>query len=244
MAGNPSKQSKKGSLVALLRKAPSEDEGLVSQVALYSVDATDKHGETALHVACEKGFEKVAQALLRAGACPDSRNWRHSTPLLKAISRAKNFSLVKLLITSGAEVNSSSMAIASPLVSAIQAGLPDVALLLVQSGADTRRISAAGTVLHAAVQTRSLPICEMVLNWPIEIDAENVIGETALSTAGFLGETQIAALLVRNGADPFRLGSCQMSPIQRADDVGEHEAAKVMAEQAKRRNNGAFKSHK
>lgn len=235
MAANPSKPSKR-SLVAALRKAANEGEALRLLASPFSVHAADKKGETALHVACERGFEEIAQALLRAGADPNARNWRHSTPLLKAISRARSIVLVESLVAHGAEVNSSSMAIASPLVSAIQAGLPEVARLLVQAGADTRRVSSAGTVLHAAVQTRSLPMCEMVLGWPIDLEVENAIGETALSTAAFLGDVQIATLLVGHGADPSRPGGCQMSPMARAEDVGEHETAKAMALEFERFN--------
>lgn len=226
------RQPQRRSLLALLKKASVEGSEIIEQIALNSVEAVDKAGETALHIACAKGFEQTATLLLKAGADVNARNARHSMPLHKAISQANSAPLVRLLIAHGAELNPESRAIASPLNSAISADLGEIAQLLVGAGADPRRTTMAGTCLHAAVQTKSLALCELVLTWPVEIEAENFIGETALSTAAFIGEVEIAKLLIRHGADPFRVGGCLMSPIQRLEDVGEYELAKLLAEEA------------
>ena len=68
------------------------------------VDATDKHGYTALHVAAGEGNDDAVKELLALGAKVDSRSELGETPLWDAANEGR-ISTVRLLLEHGATPN-------------------------------------------------------------------------------------------------------------------------------------------
>jgi len=94
-------------------------------------------GDTALHYAVDRGYEKCVELLLEAGADPDAPNHLDGTPLVRAIiycPAAKNLAITKLLIGHKADVNKVSHQYA-PLNWAAMKNKLELVKLLVRAGA-------------------------------------------------------------------------------------------------------------
>jgi hypothetical protein len=73
-------------------------------VAGASINARNKHGNTALMKAAFKGYYSVVRLLLGAGAHVNVENVYGNTALMKACHRG-HFRVAKLLLEAGADVN-------------------------------------------------------------------------------------------------------------------------------------------
>lgn len=87
------------------RAAEGDVEKVLSQLrAGDPVDATDRDGFTALHLAAQQSHAAVAEVLLRNGAAVDARDVYGNTPLWRAVfSSAGAGDTVEVLIAHGAD---------------------------------------------------------------------------------------------------------------------------------------------
>ncbi|KAK1759095.1 ankyrin repeat-containing domain protein [Echria macrotheca] len=90
---------------------------------------------------------------------------------------------VQALLAAGAEVNAADKGGFTPLLWACIGGRKDVARLLLEAGASVSCSTAQGTgVLHAAVFLEYCPtLIDMLLDQGVDIDAVNMVGDTALA---------------------------------------------------------------
>lgn len=232
MAANQSKQSKsKPTLIRAIIKAEIEDHDLAERVQAghYDVTARNTKQETPLHIACERAFFQVTKTLLGMQVDPNARDWRHSTPLLRAIARSGSLELVKLLLAHGVELNTTSKAMNPPLDQAISSQRLDIARLLIAAGADVHRIGVAGTILHTAVATDNVDICREAVTWGVDLDAENAIGQSPLSMAVISGRQDVIKVMLDAGCSPTRRGSCDgMSPLEVAEDIQDYAIVELI----------------
>lgn len=99
------------------------------------VNATNAHGETALMLAAIKGHVELARQLIAAGADVNKTGW---TPLHYAASGTSEHqvAVVQLLLEHHAYIDAASPNGSTPLMLAAQYGPREVALLLLEQGAD------------------------------------------------------------------------------------------------------------
>ncbi|XP_060549821.1 B-cell lymphoma 3 protein [Pantherophis guttatus] len=132
----------------------------------------DRHGQTALHLACEHSSLRCLQELLEG--CPatldlEARNFEGFTPLHLAVASCSR-DIVLALLDHGADV-------------------------------DAVDIKSGRSPLLHAVENNNLDMVELLLQHGANVNAQSYGGNTALHTASGRGLLDMLRLLVRNGAD-------------------------------------------
>lgn len=122
------------------------------------------------------------------------------TALELAIFEGKK-DIVELLISYGVNVNNITHA-NTPLYRAIKEMHEDIALLLINSGADIRTQSYLGsTALHAAAWSGLKNLAAVLIKLGADINAKESKDGSPLHTPAFYGNKDIVELLIENGAD-------------------------------------------
>ena len=168
-----------------------------------AVDAKDKYGETALHIAALFGRESIAKLLLKAGAAVDAKgpDPKRVTPLHIA-TRNGDQPMAKLLLENGAAVDAKyEIDYETPLhVASHKQDLP-MAKLLLENGA---AVDAKGpydcTPLHVASHWGYQPMAKLLLENGAAVDAKDRQGWTPLHWAALAGYDVVAKLLIENRA--------------------------------------------
>ncbi|HSG62609.1 MAG TPA: ankyrin repeat domain-containing protein [Pseudomonadales bacterium] len=109
----------------------------------------DKQESTPLLIALKKGYTVCAHMLLKAGDFANAKDALGLTPLLISCGKTTQGyrSITELLLKSGADVGARDPMGNTPLLLALSGGMLDVALLLLQHGADKRACNKAGDSL-------------------------------------------------------------------------------------------------
>jgi ankyrin repeat protein len=164
------------------------------------VKSRDQAGSTPLHHAAGFGSLDTMSLLLDAGADPNAKNRRGSTPLHWAVH---NEAKTRLLLSRGATVNARQVEGRTPLFLAASLGNANAVLrLLLQRGADTTLATANGqTALMAAAVRGDVEALGLLIAADADVNAKNGAGETALMFAASDGNPKAVALLLEHGAD-------------------------------------------
>ena len=194
-------------------------------------------GQTALMLAIAENHTPVARVLLEAGAGVSTRTANQFTPLLFAAQQG-NIEAAQLLLSTGANVNESAPegiggntnartrfvreTDAHALLVAIDSGHDDMALFLLDGGADPNHSGAGRTPLHSAVQQRMpevvLALLQQGANPNVRLEralpfvsrritqdnglTPSVVGSTPFLLAASFGDLESMRILVDGGADP------------------------------------------
>ena len=193
-----------------------------------SVNATNDLGVTPLWVACTNGSAGMIARLLEAGANPNIAPATGGTPLMRAV-RTGNADAVESLLTSGAAVNASEGSRGqNALMWAVTQHHSTVTRMLIEWGADLEArtklsrqfvltccqenntdgngsiwIEQGGfTPLLFAARLGDLDAARLLLAAGAHVNVTTPAGTTALVVAAHSGHGALAALLLKNGADP------------------------------------------
>jgi ankyrin repeat protein len=177
-------------------------------------------GQTALFMATLKEQNDVVQYLIEKGSKVNVKNRYGVSPLLLC-AEGGNETLVKLLVSVGADVNMSPsgdlavehiLAGQTPLYGAAKKGHYHICKFLIENGADVNAETMTGaTPLYTAVEEGHLEICQLLIEFLADVNkcpngdwaAElNINQQSPLLLACIKNNTQIAELLLENGADP------------------------------------------
>ncbi|KAI9706362.1 MAG: hypothetical protein M1836_003367 [Candelina mexicana] len=164
-----------------------------------ATEVYDSKGNTALHYAVEYGHENVVQLLLEHGAHFNNKT-RWDTPLLLATRYNRSSAIVRLLLASGAAVNTQDDRDDTPLHAAIMRD--NNAVLLLRNGAaiDANDYSGQTPLQEAVIQKRYDNI-HLLLQSGANINIADIQGSTPLHTATILNAVAIVLLLLRRGAN-------------------------------------------
>ena len=176
---------------------------IVRALARYGADvqAEDRIGITALHVAAAAGNLDIAEMLIDFGADVNKGDRNGTTPLMEAALCNEQTLVLKFLLERGANINAKGANASSALVYSAAAGHPDVFRFLIADGADVSAGDAGGPgALMEAASHGHAEIVEILLDLGVPVNGQNERGYTALMFAAFNGREGAIKTLLRRGA--------------------------------------------
>lgn len=108
---------------------------------------------------------------------------------------------------------------------------PDVAALLLERGADPSAVASNAsrvTPLHSAAAGRSVEVVRLLLRHPVDVNARQHGGWTALHEAALLGDADMVRLLLGRGAATQVASDDGKLPLELALEKGHGEAADLL----------------
>ncbi len=200
------------------------------------INAKDNRGSTALMHS--KDIE-ITKELIKHGAELEVVDRYGKNALIMAVERHK-FELVKLLILSGASVDSNRDN-NTPLTYALSKGYKEIFLYLLDKGANIdaklkRGYQGSITVLHKASRMGKIVYVEALLkkgakvNASIEDGTGDWAGYNALLFAAYRGNINIVKLLINNGANVNSKNSSGQTPLIIASSLGHREVVQYLLE--------------
>ncbi|KAI1325978.1 ankyrin repeat-containing domain protein [Xylariaceae sp. FL0255] len=178
------------------------------------------HVGSPLRLAAETGSIEITKLLLAHGAVVD-QDGNHGLVILESAIKSRNLELVRYIVGLGVSVNGLMVhhrdfdspdsfrqhidGIISPLQVAIITGTPDIIEFLLANGADINEepFHASRTPLQQAVQLNRPGIVELLMAKGANVNGKAAYnsGATAFQLAVINGNCEIAAFLIKHGAD-------------------------------------------
>jgi len=193
----------------------------------------DKNGQTPLHLASRRGLSDVVALLLKSGADVDPRDNDNITPLLCVSEVSGDGADAQLLLEHGASVNVRDKDGQTPLHLALQHHFSDVVPVLLKWGADVdaHDICNRTPLLCAKESFERVTAIQLLPDDMASIHARHENGQTPLHLASHHGFSDVAALLLKLGADVEALDNDRMTPLLCALKFSKHgEGARVLLE--------------
>lgn len=222
-----------------------------------NVNQATKTGETPLYVVASNNCPKIAQLLLKKGADINKATQAGETPMYIAAQNG-GIEVARLLLENGADINKATLNGMTPLHIAIQKGhIKMVQLLLaynpnfdLKTGAgldassllhehrDKTAFDFAKMNLDAAQKetwrdkSKALEIVKILLPYASAVDPNQADdrGETLLYTAATNDWTEIAQLLLENGADIDKATLNGMTPLHVAAQKNNSQIVQLLLE--------------
>ncbi len=178
-----------------------EDELLTLVKNIIDFKAFDDNGYTALIWAATKGYTKVVEALIKAGADVNATSNDGYTALIEAAYNGHT-EVVEALIEARAELNTKDIDGYTALIWAATKGYTKVVEALIKAGADVNATSNDGyTALIEAAYNGHTEVVEALIEARAELNTKDIDGYTALIWAADSGYTEIVEVLIAAGAD-------------------------------------------
>jgi cytohesin len=205
----------------------------------------NKQGESALHLAAEKGHLDIIRLLAEYGADMEAQNRYGATPLAEAVSNGKE-AAITLFLELGANPDGSGGASQLPLVLAVSRNMPRVVRQLLTAKADPNlnnpllvaaqyNYGETGIALveggakldvhdyyyryplHFAASTGGFDLARAILDKGADIDVrENSNGYTPLHFAVMYGHNLLVDLLLERGARTDIISNHGTTPLELA----------------------------
>ncbi|KAJ8318921.1 hypothetical protein KUTeg_004012 [Tegillarca granosa] len=153
-----------------------------------------------LHKAAQEGRHDIIETLINSGHSVNVSNYDLVTPLHEACFHGKQ-QCVKALLQHGAEVNSRNIDGATPLCDAASSGNVECVEILFQYGANVNPPLLLSSPLHEAVLRDQWQCVQLLIENGANLNISDCHYGTPLHTAGTLGFTHSAELLLKAGAD-------------------------------------------
>ena len=214
-----------------------------------AVDNVGAMGTTALVMVCTNGKLPEVKALVEVGGArinlealefctrvqdtdvgKAASKWKHGTTPLMAAACGGHTAVVRYLFENGADLKEARKGtVESSLLVVIQKGFLEIALLLLDNGADANAATKDGwSPLAVAVDRGHLEIARLLLERGVDINKALATGTTVLILAVQHGHLEIVQLLLVKGADKDTATKDGWSPLAVAVDRGHLEIVQLL----------------
>ena len=192
-------------------------------VAGADVDFRNQQGFTPLHVAAQKGHNKVAELLIAKGANVNTSGRLIGTTPLDSAALLGHKEMVELLIDSGADINPQITTGETPLQRAEQRGHSAIAEILRKHGGKAGEVT-----LQLAILKGQKDVAKSLITGGADVNAKGLLGRTPLDWAIIGGKNELAALLRKHGgkrgeelktAEPFPEATILEPPIAKTTGI-------------------------
>lgn len=176
--------------------------GLRSRGRLFQrfLDASDRKGFQALHIAALVNFDKVVRQLVEAGSNVNSRNKVVRTPLHEAIL-SNHYNVATALISNGADINACVLG-QVPLHLAAKSGNHEMVRFLIEKGANKMRYDSSGNMpIHGAAWGGHLKAIEELVGERADLNAKTRFGGTLLHIAVLGNNFYLAQYLLQQNVE-------------------------------------------
>ena len=163
-------------------------------VAGADVDFRNQQGFTPLHVAAQKGHNKVAELLIAKGANVNTSGRLIGTTPLDSAALLGHKEMVELLIDSGADINPQIITGETPLQRAEQRGHSAIAEILRKHGGKAGEVT-----LQLAILKGQKDVAKSLITGGADVNAKGLLGRTPLDWAIIGGKNELADLLRKHG---------------------------------------------
>ena len=143
----------------------------------------------------------------------------------------QNTEKVKYLIECGVNTDCTILYAKTPLLHAIEQRYEDVAVLLMDSGADLEKaefVASQRKPLHVATIAGSRNLSEALLARGARVDGKDGSGMTALHHACYHGHKDLVGLLLRHGASVMTSDNCSRDALHRAVEGGHFDLTDML----------------
>lgn len=161
------------------------------------VNALRYDNSTALHIASYNGCLASVQMLLKYGADANAKDDTNETPLHSASGKE----IARVLIKYGADPNAQDTYNMTPLSRVLEwRGGVEIALVLLENGADMKLPDKPFNLLHLACQEGHVDAVRLLLQRCLDIHARDDEGWTPFQVASVNGHQKVMKLLLEHGA--------------------------------------------
>jgi ankyrin repeat protein len=220
---------------------------------------------TPLHLAVGADHPDVADLLCRRGASPDDPGFPFDRMLDHALYRARARMVDVLVArrgsdhwpdllkraTDGQAIRHNPQLVLESLVRlgvdvpnalpdppihwAVVRGHQDLAIQLIDGGADVRTIHDGGTPLARAAERGQDRVVRRLLDAEADVDAGTTTGTTPLTFAAYHGHVNCVRLLLEHGADPRRIPPASRAELETVPDPNHREIAEILRQREPRK---------
>ena len=218
-------------LDAVQKNHPDVVKLLLSQDDIL-VDLKTRKGLTPLQAACYQGYHSIAILLLNKGADVNAQKIGGSSSLLYAVQK-NHPEVVKLLLDQDDILVDLKTSVGlTPLQAACYQGYRNIAVLLLDKGADVNaQMNGGFSPLYMAVQNKHNDVVELLLSQAgILVDLQiGSKGYSPLHLAALVGDIDMIKLLVEQGQASTSLKTTDgETPLQIAERKQHHKAAALL----------------
>ncbi|CAB0033535.1 unnamed protein product [Trichogramma brassicae] len=208
------------------------------------IDAQDNEGDTPLNLVMHYKYRNLAELLLRKGANANLADKHGETPLhIVCMGKRDDYDSAKMLFDLSNEplqVDARDKKGSTALNSAARRGHKNLVRLMLRKGANPNIANARGsTTLHLVCQGNSddynsakmlFDLCDD-RHKPLQVDARDEEGNTALNLAACRSHKNLVQLLLRKGANPNIADTCvTYTPLSYACHKNDCEVAEMLFE--------------
>ncbi|MBQ72830.1 MAG: hypothetical protein CMJ67_07975 [Planctomycetaceae bacterium] len=232
-AGEDINGTSQGGMTALHWAAKKGDAEMMAMLieADADINKTNMVGKTPVVMAAESGQLKALEVLVSHGADINTIDQIGGTPLIWAAAMSKNPATVSYLIEKGADVNFVDANGMTPLIWAASIGETGSVQALLEKGAnvDVIEIHQQENALMRAARVGSPETLEVLIEAKPDLEAKNLLGQTALLIAASSAPPAKIRLLVDAGADLQIRDTRKWSALDHAQARTDKNRASVIA---------------
>ena len=188
-----------------LLRCASSDLSVVRTLLKYGCNVSvlsRKKQEQLLRHACRVGDVFVARALIHNGCTISVLSREKQEELLRDACHEGDVFVVESLLAAGCNVNCVGADGCTPIMVAVKAGYKEVALVLLEKGADIyAKDRDRRTALHWACVKNLKEMVELLINRGSQVNEEDSLSHTPLKLAQKRGNEALSMLLLRAGAN-------------------------------------------
>ena len=184
----------------------------------------DENGNTALHIASQKGYASVIKDMVNNGADINATNNNNETPLFSAL-KGDSYHVIKVLLAFAENqimyISKRDFLGNSPLhICVKEKAYNSAKLLLSTANGNTAFVNlpnqSGNTALHEAANFGDASFIKLFLAYNADINAQDNAGKSPLSRAILSSRIEAARLLLLSGSSPVQQDMYGITPLHEA----------------------------